>query len=79
MDWFFSIAAENPVPGGPSFQTVVPGGNIAIFADRWTWITDPTQGMWKLWTDATRNDRVIAANVILRDSADTFNLAPPLR
>ena len=47
----FSIMAENPIPGGLDFRTVVPGGDITDFADRWAWIDDSSQGMWKLWTD----------------------------
>lgn len=47
----FSILAENPIPGGNDFRDVVPGGDITDFDDRWTWIDDSSQGMWKLWTD----------------------------
>ena len=81
VSWMFSKLAKNPIAGGPAFDTVVPGGNIAIFNDRWTWITDPTQGMWKLWTDKTSGDRKNAAsNNSLRTEADLrFNLLAPIR
>ena len=29
----------SPIPGGKSFNDVVSGGDITIFADRWKWIT----------------------------------------
>ncbi|NBB79542.1 MAG: hypothetical protein GVY36_08875 [Verrucomicrobia bacterium] len=47
----FSRMAENPIPGGNDFRDVVPGGDITDFVDRWEWIDDSSQGMWKLWTD----------------------------
>jgi len=47
----FSTLAENPIPGGDDFRDVVPGGDITDFNDRWAWIDDSSQGMWKLWTD----------------------------
>jgi hypothetical protein len=34
VSWLFSELAENPVPSGPSFKTVVSNGNLTVFADR---------------------------------------------
>lgn len=76
VSWMFSILAENPVPGGPSFSSAVPAGNIADFSDRWTWITAPNNGMWKLWTDASVNTRKGWVETPLRTRADEYNLVP---
>ena len=74
VSWLFSLFSENPVPDGPSFWSVVPAGNIAAFDDRWTWITDPTQGMWKLWMDASVNTRKTWVQIPLRTRADDYKL-----
>lgn len=34
-----SDKALSPIPGGTLFKKVVPGGDITIFNDRWSWIT----------------------------------------
>ena len=52
------------------------GGNIAVFADRWTWITAPGTGMWDLWTSAPENTRKGWVETPLRDRADDYNLVP---
>ncbi len=79
VSWLFSLLTDNPVPGGPSFQAVVPDGNIAVFADRWQWITDPNVGMWKLWTGTDKPSRRAWAGLPLRTRADQFNIVAPLR
>jgi len=78
VDWLFSILAENPVPGGPDFDTVVPGGSISDFADRWNWITNSTQGMWKLWTETSKTQRKTWVEIDLRTRADDYKLTPLL-
>lgn len=68
----FSWLTRNPIVGGPSFQTVIPNGNIAVFADRWGWITHPQQGMWLLWTNKVKYQRQSLANNPLRTNAANF-------
>jgi hypothetical protein len=68
----FSWLTRNPIVGGPSFQTVIPNGNIAVFADRWGWITHPQQGMWLLWTSKDKYQRQSLANNPLRTNVANF-------
>jgi hypothetical protein len=79
VSWLFSVLAENPVPLGPDFQDVVPNGNIAIFDDRWQWITNAGNGMWPLWMGKSEAQRLQFANRVLTSYADIFNLVAPLR
>jgi hypothetical protein len=74
VSWMFSILTNNPIPGGPSFQTVIPNGNIAIYNDRWAWITDAQQGMWPLWMSKPNTQRQSLANQNLRSNAAGFSL-----
>jgi hypothetical protein len=48
-----SLLVENPIPQGPDFQQVVPGGNLATFSQRWTWINNPVNGMYQIWSGTT--------------------------
>jgi hypothetical protein len=73
VSWLFSIMTNNPIPGGPSFQTVIPNGNIAIYNDRWAWITDAQQGMWPLWVSKPNTQRQGLANQNLRSNAAGFS------
>ena len=68
--------AENPVPGGPKFSIVVPDGNLADFGDRWNWVTNETNGMWKLSTDADKPTRKGWVEIPLRTRADDYNRVP---
>ena len=45
FNWF----AENPMPGGPPIQNVVPDGDITNTAQRWQWIDDTSWGMLAIW------------------------------
>ncbi|MDD5140059.1 MAG: hypothetical protein PHY43_07375 [Verrucomicrobiales bacterium] len=58
-----SVLAENPVPGGPSFSALEPGGNIANYLYRWDWITRSgtgvsDSGMWPLWLSVSQSTRL---------------------
>ncbi len=57
VDKGFSMMAENPILGGGSFQTIVPGGSLSNFNDRWTWITKPNAGMLGIWTSTAKATR----------------------
>ncbi len=78
VSWMFSILAENPIAGGPSFRTVVPSGNLAVFSDRWKWIEDSTQGMWLLWNAPLTNRKNLAAASLV-SHATNYRWIPPLR
>jgi hypothetical protein len=49
-EWLSANALKNPMPGGLAFRTVVPGGRIDNFNDRWEWTSNPTNGMLQIWT-----------------------------
>jgi hypothetical protein len=57
-DWFLSNLAESPLANGASFKTLVPNGNITVFSDRMTWITDPTRGIWTQWMALSPSGRL---------------------
>jgi hypothetical protein len=78
LSWIFSYLAKNPVPNGPPFWEVVPLGKLSNFDDRWKWITDSGQGMWKLWTDASISTRRTWVQTPLRTRVDDgdYNLTP---
>ena len=67
--------AKNPVPGAPDFLTVVLGGDITDFDNRWTWITDDGDGMWPLWigTDTTTQKAWVITS--LKNRAVGYSLA----
>jgi hypothetical protein len=67
-----SIQAKNPVLTGTNFSTVVPGGNICVFADRWNWITNSTGGIWPSWTAASQSDRSTWVNIPLTTRAVNY-------
>lgn len=56
VSYFLSILIKAP-NGTPNFTTVVPGGNLCNFNDRWSWITNPNQGMLPAWCNMARNNR----------------------
>jgi hypothetical protein len=56
VSFILSILAKAP-NGTADFTAVVPGGNICNFSDRWSWVTDPSQGMWPAWCQMPHNDR----------------------
>jgi hypothetical protein len=79
VSWMFSHLAANPIPGGLSFQDVVPGGNITVFDDRWLWITHPSQGMWPLWNSIAKSMRKARASRALIYQAEDYSFLDPIR
>jgi hypothetical protein len=79
VSWMFSHLAANPIPSGLSFQTVVPGGDITVFNDRWLWITHPSQGMWPLWNSIEKSTRKSIASIRLISRAEDYSLLDPIR
>jgi len=71
-----STKAKNPVPGGETFQTVVPDGDLTLFAQRWQWIDHPDDGMIRLWGDMATADRTSHVAVPLVTRAKLFADAP---
>jgi hypothetical protein len=51
-EWLSENAKKNPMPGGPAFRSVVPGGRVDNYQDRWTWTNNATNGMLQIWTGA---------------------------
>ena len=36
-EWLSANSNKNPMPGGPKFRDVVPGGRVDVYNDRWNW------------------------------------------
>lgn len=62
-----SDKAESPIPDGKPFRTVVPGGDITVFADRWKWIETDMLPAYERLTSERRRQLV---NTPLADLAD---------
>ena len=52
-EWLSANANKNPIPGGPAFRAVVPGGRLDTYNDRWAWTSNATNGMIERWTGAS--------------------------
>jgi hypothetical protein len=74
---FLTIFANNPVPTGTNFTTVVPGGNICVFNDRWKWVTN-SAGIWPPWITASPTTQSAWANIPLTTRANTYATYPPV-
>ncbi len=49
-EWLSANANKNPMPGGPKFRDIVPGGRIDNYQDRWNWTANQANGMLSIWT-----------------------------
>ena len=49
-EWLSANANKNPMPGGPKFRDVVPGGRIDNYQHRWNWTANSANGMLLIWT-----------------------------
>lgn len=38
-DQLMSVLSTSPVPGGRSFESCVPFGDLSVFEDRWSWVS----------------------------------------
>ena len=49
-EWLSANSNMNPIPGGPPFRS--PGSTVRldVYADRWAWTSNTTNGMLQLWT-----------------------------
>ena len=48
-EWMSANATKNPVPGGLALRDGHPTRRLDIFADRWAWIDNGTNGMLQRW------------------------------
>jgi hypothetical protein len=71
-----SILAQNPVPTGTNFITVVPGGNLCAFSDRWNWITNSAGGIWPSWTATDSTTQSEWVNTPLKTRAANYTTLP---
>ena len=71
-----SILAQNPVPTGTNFLTVVPSGNLSTFVDRWNWITNSAGGIWPNWVAAPPTTQSGWVNIPLKTRAANYTFLP---
>jgi len=80
-DFIFSDLTESPLPStsgtspyGPSFSTVMgSSADITVYSDRWSWINDPTQGMWPQWNGYSNSFQVALASISLRVESEPYS------
>ncbi len=48
-EWMSANATKNPIPGGSALRDGHPTRRLDIFADRWAWIENGTNGMLQRW------------------------------
>jgi hypothetical protein len=75
---YMSVLAQNPVPGASAFSTVVPGGNLCVFNDRWNWITNNSGGIWPSWVATPQTTQSAWVNILLTTRAANYALFPPI-
>jgi hypothetical protein len=78
VPWFMSIAAKSPVPGGPDFTDISPGGDITRFADRWPWVAEAAGSMFEYWHTTSQQTRKQWVAQRFFDAADGFDFIGPL-
>jgi len=74
--------AENPVDdiAALSFSSLEPDGSIAVFSDRWDWITRPyvnvsDTGIWPLWLQFSQPTQLSLVAIPLKTRAADYSLA----
>ncbi|HEY3762622.1 MAG TPA: hypothetical protein VGN23_12825 [Verrucomicrobiae bacterium] len=73
-----SYLAQNPVPDGPSFESLEPSGNIADYDSRWDWITHSGDGMWWLWLATGQNTQLEWVGTPLKARANSYATFTPV-
>lgn len=79
-EWLSANAKKNPMPGGPAFRSVVPGGRIDNYNDRWAWTDNATNGMLQIWTGTATGTGVPkfnAAKRLLENNKTMYSGAVP--
>lgn len=82
-----SVLAKCPVwnPGtslpyvGRDFASLVgvpPSHNLAIYIDRWAWITYLSYGIWDTWVDLSPTQKINQVTVPLTTRASTYAILP---
>lgn len=68
--WVANWFGKNPVPGGSSFNSAVPDGNLMDENDRWDWIIHQTKGIWPRWIYTPSVQRKIWVDMSVEDLAE---------
>ena len=82
-EWLSANANKNPLNPqafyGPKFRTIVPGGRLDVYADRWAWTSNPTSGMLEMWTGVSTGGvnfdaakRMFNNNLSMRQAASVY-------
>jgi hypothetical protein len=82
-EWLSANSKKNPIPSGPAFRDVVPGGRIDNYSDRWQWTNNPVNGMLQIWTgDASsavgfdEAKRLIENNKTMTSASASYSFYP---
>lgn len=73
-DFVFSTLTASPLPSGASFETVMgSSADVTVYNDRWSWITNPTQGMWQQWNGYSNAVQVGFVGINLRIYSEGYS------
>ena len=76
VSWLFSMLCKSPILGDPDFRSVISGGSLSNYNDRWSWIT---YSMWPSWISKNGAQRKSQAASSLRNHASNYVYIPFLR
>jgi hypothetical protein len=74
LETLLSILTKNPIPTEPAFRSVFPGKNVAVFAERWPWVTNYMLPPWGAMNEPARN--VLVDDPLVNAAAHYSLLAP---
>jgi len=85
--WLSANSTKNPLNPStfvPTFQTTVSGGRLDHYADRWEWTSNPTDGMFELWSGTSSTGpnftpamRLDYASKTLKNAASNYSFDSP--
>jgi hypothetical protein len=79
-EWLSANSNKNPMPGGPKFRDVVPGGRIDEYNDRWAWTNSSANGMLQIWTGSATDaaaPKFNAAQRMTQNNKTMYSAAAP--